>query len=42
MNFGNIIFMASLIGGEIMRWLEKNWKIVILTLLSTALVFWVF
>ncbi len=30
MDFGRIIFMASLIGGEIMRWLNKNWRVVAL------------
>ena len=30
MDFGRIIFMASLIGGEIMRWLEANWRGVLL------------
>ena len=32
MNFGNIIFMASLIGGEIMCWLEANWRGVVLVM----------
>ena len=30
MDFGRIIFMAQLIGGEIMRWLEENWRVVLL------------
>ena len=39
MNFGNIIFMASLIGGEITRWLSNNWKIILSVGMFGLLVF---
>jgi hypothetical protein len=39
MNFGNIIFIMSLIGGEVVRWLESNWKIVLSVGVVAVLVF---
>ena len=38
MNFGRIIFMASLIGGEIMRWLNKNWRVVSLVVILVIVI----
>ena len=38
MDFGRIIFMAQLIGGEIMRWLEANWRVVALVAILVIMV----
>ena len=38
MDFGRIIFMASLIGGEIMRWLEANWRVVALVAILALMI----
>ena len=31
-NFGAVIFILSLIGGEVVRWLGQNWRVVIFIL----------
>ena len=39
MHFGRFIFIMSLIGGEVVRWLESNWKIVLSVGVVAVLVF---
>lgn len=38
MDFGKTIFFVSLVGGEIMRWLEANWRVVALVAILVIMV----
>ena len=38
MDFGKIIFFVSLVGGEVMRWLGKNWRVVVLVAILVIMV----